>query len=85
MGSHPVRETRLYTCRILVGPAYWIWDPLRTLISRKTRPSTNRSVPNILAQLSAEKRGGGGGGGVYYTRPGVAPHYQCQLGINRTV
>ena len=32
----------------------------------------NRSMPNILAQLSVEKQWvGGGGGGVYYTRPSL--------------
>ncbi len=68
---------------ILVGPAYWIWDPLRTLVSRNTLPSTNRSVPNILAQLSPEKQWVGGGGVAACIT--LAPHYQYRLGINRTV
>jgi hypothetical protein len=51
-------------------PAYWIREPLRSLNSRNTRPLTNRSVPNILAQLSAEKQWVGGGG-VYYTLPSL--------------
>jgi hypothetical protein len=39
-------------------------------MSRNARPSTNRSMPNILAQLSAEKQWVGDGG-VYYTRPSL--------------
>ncbi len=35
--------------------------------------STNRSGPNILTQLYAEKQWGGGGG-VYYST--LAPYYQ---------
>ncbi len=48
------------------------WDPLMGS-HLNAQPSTNRSVPNIVAQLSAEKQwvGGGGCGGVYYTRPSL--------------
>jgi hypothetical protein len=44
---------------------------LKALLTRNARPSINRSVPNILAQLSAEKQWVGGGGGLYYTRPSL--------------
>ncbi len=44
------------------GPAYWIREPLRPIISHNAQLSTNRSGPNILAQLSAEKQWVGGGG-----------------------
>ncbi len=52
-----------------IDPAYWIREPQRTLISCNARLSTNRSMPNILAQLSSEKQWVGGGG-VYYTCQG---------------
>jgi hypothetical protein len=75
MGSHPVRAPDFE----FVGPAYWIpvSELLRTLISPNAWPLTNTSVPNILAQLSAEKQWVEGGGGA---KVGacitLAPQYQ---------
>ncbi len=53
MGSHPVRETRVHTDIILVGPAYWIMDMAS---AKDPRLSQNSAV----AQLSAEKQWVGG-------------------------
>jgi hypothetical protein len=47
--------------------------------SRKARPSTNRSGPNILVSFGRKT---GGGAGVCITH---SPHYQYRLNINRRV
>jgi hypothetical protein len=54
MGSHPVREARV---------------PGFAFIGRNARPSTDRSVLNILAQLSAAKQWVMGGGGRVLNSP----------------
>ncbi len=70
---YPVRETKLQNFEF-VGPAYWIWEPLRFLISRNARLSSKRRGSKILAQVSAEKQWEGArGGGVCIT---LAPHYE---------
>ncbi len=67
----------------IIGHAYWIWEPLRPLISRNARLSTNRSGRNILAPAEysraggifshnfLQKNSGWGGGGMYYTCPSL--------------
>ncbi len=66
-----VRETKLQNFAF-IGPAYWIWEPPRLLISRIARLFTIRGGPNIFAQLSAEKQYVGGGGDCVLHLPPIA-------------
>ncbi len=45
---HPVRETKLQYVAF-IGPAYWIWDPLKPVKDPPVDKSTNRSGLPVLS------------------------------------